>query len=215
MRPFGKGGKVRRSQKSEAKHNRGERAMTAAWYQEGQLARDGDVALTVEEAMADKKYGQYYLAAIKAEHAQHLENKTYEKERDWNGAAPQKHPTATVITAKYVFEKKRCEKGVEIPDEPVYYTDEQGQTWKFKVRMVARGFQQKPNDYGTTYAPTPLWSSLLMIVAMSVSLRWTIHNLDVKGAFLLPPLPEEERVYMRPPKGDAVNAGWLFWLLKC
>jgi hypothetical protein len=60
-----------------------------------------------------------------------------------------------------------------------------GSVEKFKARFVARGFTQKEGiDYEDTFAPIARYSSILTIIALTFILRWKLHQMDVKIAFL-------------------------------
>ena len=71
---------------------------------------------------------------------------------------------------------------------------------KFKARLVAQGFRQKPGiDYFDTYAPVARISTIRLLIALATINNLVIHQMDVKTAFLNGDL--EEEVYMRQPKG--------------
>ena len=75
---------------------------------------------------------------------------------------------------------------------------------KFKARLVAQGFFQKPGiDYFDTYAPVARISTIRLFIALAVILNLVIHQMDVKTVFLNRELDEE--VYMRQPERFVVK----------
>ena len=55
---------------------------------------------------------------------------------------------------------------------------------KEKARLVAQGFSQCPEDYGTTYAPVAKLTSICIILALAAKHDYEIVTYDVKTAFL-------------------------------
>ena len=79
-----------------------------------------------------------------------------------------------------------------------------GEILKYKCRLVAKGFRQRPFlDYNATYAPTLRTSTFRMLCALACQHSLLFHTLDVSTAFLVPPLREE--LYLRLPEQDLVN----------
>ena len=67
-----------------------------------------------------------------------------------------------------------------------------GSVEKYKEIFVARGFSQIERiDYEETFAPVARYSSIRMILALSVQMGWHIHHMDVKTAFLNEVIEEE------------------------
>jgi hypothetical protein len=119
------------------------------------------------------------------------------------------------IRSKYVFDIKlrspTCEK-----EGPTYKTLDDGRKVRFKARWVALGFTQRQGvDFTETYAPTPQIDSVRLILPYAFSKGWGIRQLDVKQAFLIPKLPEEETVFLEPPPGDPLDGKYIYRLLKC
>jgi hypothetical protein len=55
----------------------------------------------------------------------------------------------------------------------------------FKARIVAQGFRQVQGvNVGETFAPTPTFSSLFLILAMASRLDWPVASFNVCSAFL-------------------------------
>jgi hypothetical protein len=75
----------------------------------------------------------------------------------------------------------------------------QGEFLKHKSRLVARGFQQEEGvDFEETFAPVVKSSSTRILLALAALKGWTVHQADVKTAFLNSDL--EKHVDVRPPK---------------
>jgi hypothetical protein len=133
------------------------------------------------------------MRAIRSEWLSHLENGTFRLVR--------KPPNAKVIGSKWVFKIK------EVSD---------GRIGRFKVRLVAQGFGQRPGvDFHETYAPTLSYTILRLILLTSVQAALPVWHIDVKTAFLIPDLPKDEQIYMRLPRGDkSLEPGSVLLLLK-
>ncbi|KAL0287616.1 UNVERIFIED_CONTAM: Retrovirus-related Pol polyprotein from transposon TNT 1-94 [Sesamum calycinum] len=94
-------------------------------------------------------------------------------------------PGSKAIGCKWVFRRK-------------YNTNGSIQT--FKARLVAKGFKQKEGvDYFDTYAPVARIASIRVLLALASIYKLSIHQMDVKTAFLNGELSEE--VYMEQPEG--------------
>ena len=75
-----------------------------------------------------------------------------------------------------------------------------GSIEKHKARFVARGFSQKEGiDYEETFAPVARYTSIRSILALAAVMKWKIHQMDVKIAFLNGVVKEE--VYVEQPLG--------------
>ena len=119
----------------------------------------------------------------------------------------------SVIGSKWTFDLQLLDKN-DPRTGPTFRTNDKGQKVRAKARLVARGDSQRAGDYGKTYAPTPQTSSIRLALAFSLRRKWKATQIDVKSAFLQSNLPEAEKVWMLPPKGDRVNAGFIYMLLK-
>ena len=63
---------------------------------------------------------------------------------------------------------------------------------------MARGFSQKEGiDYEETFAPVTKYTSIRSVLALAVVMKWKIHQMDVKIAFLNGVV--EEEVYVEQP----------------
>ena len=100
-----------------------------------------------------------------------------------------KNNNMNVIDAKWIFKKKKNEKG---------------EVKKYKARLVARGFNQEYGiDYLETFAPVLKIKSLRLIIALSATTTRRIEQLDVKTAFLNADVHED--IYVLPPVGMNVK----------
>ena len=88
------------------------------------------------------------------------------------------------MVCKWIFKKK-------------YHLD--GSIEKYKARLVAKEFSQKPNiDYFDTFTPVTRISSIRVLLALASIHRLVIHQMDVKTTLLNVEL--EEQIYMTQPE---------------
>ena len=75
-----------------------------------------------------------------------------------------------------------------------------GSIERYKARLVAQGFSQKPHlDYTETFAPVAKFASLRAILALAAIEDMELDHMDVSSAFLNGDLDEE--IYMSQPEG--------------
>lgn len=106
-----------------------------------------------------------------------------EKNNTWRLVEP---PTGRkLIDNKWVFKVKR---------------NSDGDVERYKARLVARGFTQRPGfDFSETYSPVAKMSTLRILLALANQEAWHVHQMDVTCAFLNGKLDED--IYMREPAG--------------
>jgi hypothetical protein len=74
-----------------------------------------------------------------------------------------------------------------------------GSIKKYKARFVAHGFSQKEGiDYEETFSSVARYTSIRTIIALAVKMKWKLHQMDVKTAFLNGVI--EEEVYIEQPQ---------------
>jgi hypothetical protein len=79
-----------------------------------------------------------------------------------------------------------------------------GSIEKYKERFVPRGFSQKEGiNYEETFAPVAKYTSIRTIIALAAKMKWKMHQMDVKTAFLNGVI--EEEVYIEQPQGFEVE----------
>ena len=67
-----------------------------------------------------------------------------------------------------------------------------GSIEKHKVRFMACGFSQKDGiDYEETFEPIVRYISIRYILALVAVMKWKVHQMDVKTAFLNGVVEEE------------------------
>ena len=73
-----------------------------------------------------------------------------------------------------------------------------GSIEKYKASFVAHGFSHKEGiAYEETFAPAARYTSIRSILALAAMMKWKIHQMDVKTAFLNGVV--EEVVYVEQP----------------
>ena len=101
-----------------------------------------------------------------------------------------------VIGSKWVFHVKRG------PDRGIQ---------KYKARIVAQGFTQvKGLNYDQMFAPVVKLSTFHTILAIAAQQNLTIHQMDVKSAYLNGKIKEE--IYMEAPPGLEIPKGMVLCL---
>ena len=81
-----------------------------------------------------------------------------------------------------------------------------GQVDRYKSRLVAKGFKQRPGiEYQEVYAVVTCKPTLRVFLGHAISAQLVIRQLDVKTAFLNGELEQELDIYMEQPEGFEVE----------
>jgi hypothetical protein len=90
------------------------------------------------------------------------------------------------IGSKWVFKIKR---------------NADGSVDRYKARLVAQGFSQRPGvDFTETFAPTTKWAALRAVFALAAIEDMEMESIDISNAYLNGKL-KDIKVYMRQPEG--------------
>ena len=160
------------------------------------LRREDVVVPNGYAGLEGNKHREHYEGAMGVELKSFETNGTFQRKLRSEAARQGK----TVIPSRWVFDV-RC--------------DSKGFVTKFRARLVAKGFRQRyGKDYDETFAPTPLWSSLLLLTALTLAFGWVMHQMDAEKAFQIPRL--DVPIFIEPPQGTPdTNSQWIWQLLKC
>ena len=79
-----------------------------------------------------------------------------------------------------------------------------GEISRFKAKFVAKGYSQVlGKDFYRTYSPTTRFSTIRLIVRLSVRKGSKIRQLDIKTAYLNAPIADE--IYMKQTGFELLN----------
>jgi hypothetical protein len=170
-------------------------------------ARRGGIVATLPEGAVPETEAQamsspdavWWRASIDEEMGNMAKNKVMEEVLEEEERSQDRKP----IKSRFVFDLKLRAPSCTMTG-PTYRTLPDGRKVRYKCRMVAKGFTQKEGvdfDPDETYAPTPQMDSIRLMLARTLGLGWNLRQLDVKAAFLIPSLPEEEQMLMDLPNG--------------
>jgi hypothetical protein len=73
---------------------------------------------------------------------------------------------------------------------------------KYKVRLVAKGYNKKGEDFFDTYSPVARLTTIRVMLSLATLYCLLIHQRDVKTTFLN---EELEDIYMDQPDGFVVE----------
>lgn len=160
--------------------------------------RDSSLFLSIEADNEPRNYTEalegpnrkQWSEAIKAELEAHQTNGTWE-------IVP-RPKSGTTLSTRWIFTIKR---------------DSSGNIERFKARLVARGFEQRPGiDFFNTHSPVARIESVRTILAVCAARDWKITQFDISTAFLHGKI--EEKIHIEPPEGIAVKQGECLKLTK-
>ncbi|KAD7477010.1 hypothetical protein E3N88_00146 [Mikania micrantha] len=94
-------------------------------------------------------------------------------------------------------------------------TDENGQIFKNKARLVVHGFSQEEGiDYDETFAPVARLEAIRLFLAYAALHKLKVFQMDVKSAFLYGKIKEEVYVCQPPGFEDNKHPDWVYKLDK-
>ena len=83
---------------------------------------------------------------------------------------------------------------------------------RHKAHIVAKGYSKKRGkDYDEVFFPVARAESIRIFIALAAQLKWNLHHLDVKSAFLNGEI--EEEIYLDQPE-DFIKKGKEDYVLK-
>ena len=151
---------------------------------EQELDEEAPLPRSVEEALEGEE-AEMWKAAIEEELGNHKVMGTWRLEDLPMGRE--------AIGNRWVFARKR---------------DDKGNVVRYKARLVAQGFSQKPGidfDLDSTFAPVMRLETLRTVLALAATNRWSLFQSDVKSAYLNGRITEE--IFMRQPAGFDGGSG--------
>ena len=132
--------------------------------------------MTIDQALADTAHYSEWTAALEKE------LRTLEDRNTWV-EEPVSQAKGDIVPVHWVMKIKRK------PD---------GSLDKFKARIVVRGDLMKDYDF-ETHAPTCAWSTIRMVLILSLMWNWTTCTCDYSNAFIHSKL--DTPVWIRLPRG--------------
>ena len=116
----------------------------------------------------------------------------------WDPEPVELPPGKSAVDSKVIFKWKK---------------DDKGQVARYKARLVARGFSQRPGeDYGQTFASVAKMPTIRLLLGLAAEHDMEVHLADVDHAFLYASL--EHEVYLKQPKGADDGTGRVLRLRK-
>lgn len=98
-------------------------------------------------------------------------------------------PGAKTVGSRWVFVKK---------------VNSEGQTVRYKARLVAQGYSQRPGfDYTATYSPVMDFTTYRLLIAFSKFMKFDMDSLDIVTAYLYGELDRE--IYINIPEGYNID----------
>jgi hypothetical protein len=88
-----------------------------------------------------------------------------------------------------------------------------GSVERRKAQLVSKGFSQVEGiDYNETFSPITKMKSICLVLSLTASYKWEVHQMDVKSTFFHGDLQEE--IYMEQPPDYVHNDSIIFCRLK-
>ena len=112
-------------------------------------------------------------------------------------------------TIQYVNECSLLGKGISmIPTKFTYKCKfgPNGEVVRKKARLCVRGDMQDESEYDETYAPTSRFNSTRAIMAYAAAEDMRLMQFDVKGAFMVAPIDDQD-IYIQLPEGYGAPKG--------
>lgn len=133
---------------------------------------------TYEQAMTGEHRAEFVKAMTK-------EIRELEEKDTWDGVDASTVPADTQsVPLTWVFKIKRFPNGAFA---------------KFKARLCVRGDLQ--DEHRETYAPVVRWTTIRSVLAFAVKNNMKTRQIDFMNAFVQSTLPEDERIFVKLPKG--------------
>lgn len=153
------------------------------------------------EALADwNQKSQNGMSAI-VEPATLKEALTGNQSEDWKKAYESEIQSLETNQTWTVVPRAQANRTIDTKIVLKIKTDADGNIARYKVRLVARGFSQRPGDFEETYAPVLSKDTLRIMLAISNKLKNKLHQVDIKTAFLYAPIDKD--IYLEQPEGYA------------
>ena len=163
-------------------------------YDEGKLygipVTDVDIPETFEQAIRSPQASEWKRAM--EDEVQALKDKGVIKEEKLTD----KYQTA--ISSRWVYAAK---------------SDEHGNVTRYRARLVARGFSQRPGiDFNETFAPVARLASFRLVLALSTQMNLKLYQADINQAYLNANLSEPN--YLKSIPGFTITNGKIYKIKK-
>lgn len=154
---------------------------------------------TFRESKKSNRYQGYLVAMSTIIQVEPCTSKEAIKHQEWKDAMNEEYKSImkndiwevmprpkdkSVVTSKWIYKIKH---GAD------------GSVEKHKARFVGRGFSQKEVDYDEIFALVAQYTTIRSIIALTTNHGWSLHQIDIKTAFLHGSLKEE--VYLEQLRG--------------
>ena len=155
---------------------------------------------STRERHTSRRYSsnEYVMISDQGEPESYEEVMEHEKKAEWLKAMQEEMKS---LLENHTYDLVKLPKGKKmLKNKWVFRLKNDGQTSRYKARLVVKGFGQKKGvDYDEIFSPVVKMSSIRVVLGMAASLNLEIEQLDVKTAFLHGDL--EEEIYMEQPQG--------------